>query len=243
MLQQGLVTAADRHLDVLYGFPNPKAAPVFKRMRYTHAGEMVRYVRILRHGIYLERRLPRGVARVAGALLDAAVSASRWIRHMGTRALRVEVLDSVDGRMADLCARHPLPGAVTCRRTLPYLHWRFDAAPQDRFRHALILDPGSGGVLAWASWRDGGHAATVLDFWSVAPERGFPPACIEALCETLRRAGHTSVQVEMATSRVRLESWRLGKFVARSTRPLYMRWREPSVQALDIHITSADEDE
>ena len=33
LLQQGLVAAADRRqIDLLYGFPNPKAAPVFKRM-------------------------------------------------------------------------------------------------------------------------------------------------------------------------------------------------------------------
>lgn len=32
ILQQGLFAAGQRELDLLYGFPNPKAAPVFKRM-------------------------------------------------------------------------------------------------------------------------------------------------------------------------------------------------------------------
>src|SRR5688500_18512216 len=34
ILQQGLIEAGARDLDLLYGFPNPKAAAVFKRIGY-----------------------------------------------------------------------------------------------------------------------------------------------------------------------------------------------------------------
>ena len=243
LLQQGLVSAADRQLDLLYGFPNPKAAPVFKRMGYTHAVDMVRYVRILRHANYLARRLPRSLALVVGSVLDGAYALRRWISGIGRRKLRISLHDAADARMAALCMQQLLPDTLTCRRTLSHLQWRLDAAPQGRFRYATMVTPGSDRMLAWACWRDDGQAATVMDFWSEAPEKGFPPTCIEAFCNALRREGHASVQVEMATSPARLANWLAGRFVARGTRPFYLRWRDPPVHAVDMHITSADEDE
>ena len=243
LLQQGLVSAADRQFDLLYGFPNPKAAPVFKRMGYTHAADMVRYVRVLRHGVYLQRHLPSWLAQAAGSMLDAADALRQWISGIGQRGLRVRLHDAADERMSALCMQHPLPAALTSQRTLAHLQWRLDAAPQGPFRYMTIETPDGDRVLAWVCWRNDGQAATVLDFWSETPERGLPSACIEALCDTLRREGHASVQVEMATSPARLANWLSSRFVARGARPLYMRWRNTPTQTVDMHITPADEDE
>ncbi len=81
MLQQGLIAAAGEALDVLYGFPNQKAAPVFKRLGYAQPAQLVRYARVLRHAGYLRERVPRWLAPAAGWLADRVVACrDAWTR-------------------------------------------------------------------------------------------------------------------------------------------------------------------
>ena len=60
-----------RELTMHYGFPNAAAAPLFERIGYRTLGTLTRWVRVIRHGSYIERVLiNRMLARVSGALLD-----------------------------------------------------------------------------------------------------------------------------------------------------------------------------
>lgn len=243
MLQQALVDAADERLDLLYGFPNPKAAPVFRRMGYAHVADMTRYVRVLRHARYLQRHLPAWLSNMAGPALDLTQRLRRRLHLFRYAPRHVRLQDGADARIESLCALHPLRGALTCRRDLPHLQWRLDKMPGARTRHAVVENHGDGRLLAWFCWRQDERTATLLDFWSIAPENGVPAACIESLCLALWREGFVSVQVEMATAPARLGSWLASGFRARGVRPLFLRWRARPTQPPDLHITAADEDE
>ena len=67
-----------------------------------------------------------------------------------------------------------------------------------------------------------------------------------ALLSAAREAGHASVSMEIAADASRLQSWKRCGFVERSRRPVFGHWSQegkPDAQALDLFLTSADEDE
>lgn len=98
ILQQALFAAGKRELDLLYGFPNPKAAPVFKRIGYQQLTDMVRHVRVVRHAPYLHRRLrriPGLLAAPVGALIDLGHRLRDAWRFPYARKLRAQWFDRV----------------------------------------------------------------------------------------------------------------------------------------------------
>ena len=57
LLQQALIEAADSRFELLYGFPNPKAVPVFKRVGYVHLADYHSYVEAQREveAVFVDR--------------------------------------------------------------------------------------------------------------------------------------------------------------------------------------------
>jgi hypothetical protein len=247
ILQQGLFAAGQRELDLLYGFPNPKAAPVFKRIGYRHLAEMVRYVRVVRHAQYLRHRLPRLLSRLAaplGTLIDLAHrlrDAWRWPMARGFRAQWSDRAPDI----APLWDASPKPPAITALRDATHLQWRFDDAPVASdlppFRHLQLFDGDD--PAAWFATRVDGHTLHIHDFWSRDGAQP-APAIIAAMLREARRQGRTAVSVELATSELRMQPWRQLGFEARSQRPVFgIVAGSLGEDAVDLHLTSADEDE
>lgn len=244
ILQQGLFTAGQRVVDLLYCFPNPKAAPVFKRTGYTHLADMVRYVRVLRHAQYLRRRwpqLPAWLAPPTGALIDLGHRVRDAWRWPAARRLRAQWYDRVPD-IAPMWEASPKPAALTVRREAAHLRWRFDDAPVagglQPFRHLQIFQGDT--PVAWFATRVDGATLHVHDFWSrdgALP----PPGVIVAALRAARRNGHAAMSVELATSPERLQPWLDTSFSARSRRPMYGHWFDAAAPSL--HLVAADEDE
>lgn len=241
MLQQDLFAAGRARLDVLYGFPNPKAAPVFKRIGYRPLGEMVRYVRVVRTAPYLRRRLPRLLAPLA-ALAGPAIDLLRHLRTGGggrlSRTWSTRVPD-ISGLWTD----SDKPEALTAMRETAHLRWRFDEAPDADFRH-LLLSAGDE-ADAWFATRSDGHTLHVLDFWQRRSGATPDAASLRALLDAAHDEGHAAVSIELATSAQRLQPWLDLGFEARSQRPIFghVSAQEAQDAPLDLHLTSADEDE
>ena len=243
MLQQALGQSADASLDLLYGFPNPKAAPVFKRMGYTHAGDMLRYVRVLRHAAYLRRRMPGWLATPIAFIADVTRFVGNKRHMLGVGNLRATTSDTLDKRVPVLVRDHPMPGVLTSSRDLAYLQWRLDRMPGNQHRHTLIEASPGGALLAWFCWTSDGDRAKVIDFWTINPADGPSHQLIAKFLDALWRAGQTSVDVELATAETRTTTWRAMGFSPRSQRPLFVRWRAGATQVQDLHFVAADEDE
>jgi hypothetical protein len=248
ILQQGLFAAGRRELDQLYGFPNPKAAPVFKRIGYRRLGEMVRHARVVRHASYVQRRvarLPAPLAMLAGMLIDLGIGLRDRLRIRGAGALRATWHDRVPDIDA-LWSASPKPAALTAVRDAAHLRWRFDEAPTDAslppFRHLLLRDARCD--AAWFATRADAHTLHVHDAWT--RDGGATPshAILLALLRAARKAGFAVVSIELATSAERLQPWRDLGFEARSQRPVFGTDFETGADGdADLHLTSADEDE
>jgi hypothetical protein len=141
MLQQGLIAAGRRDLDVLYGFPNPKATAVFKRIGYRPFGEIVRYARVLRHRGYLEQRIPSVLAAPAALLLDAAFGLRDAWRRATAPRLQVRWRDEADPRMDSLWECSAPRDSFGAIRDARHVRWRFDQAPIAKTRHLLLIRP------------------------------------------------------------------------------------------------------
>lgn len=246
MMQMAIVEQVREELELLLGFPNQRAASLFKRIRYSKFNDIVRYVRILRHGPYLERRMPRRVAAPVGWLLDGATRIRDALRSALARSPRTEWCERVDPRMDDLWQRSRPRSMLTARRDAPFLRWRFDDCPLARYRHLLVSDRQSGELLAWFTTVREGHLLHVKDFWSMDAEAGTPDRCLDALVGAARRDGAAAVSVEMATTQPRVVNWLSRGFVARNTRPVFGYWSKPpnTVEGnIDVHLTAVDEDE
>ncbi len=246
ILQQGLFDAGRRELDLLYGFPNPKAAPVFKRVGYRQMADMVRYARVLRHAPYLHRRLPRlpaSVAAALGTLIDQGHRLRDAWRHPRARRLRPHWHARVPD-IATLWAHSPKPQALTALRDIDHLRWRFDEAPAADgvapFRHLLLCDDSD--PVAWFATRTEDHTLHLHDFWT-REGAAATPEIVSALLRAARAEGHAAVSIELATSEARLHAWRALGFTARGKRPVFGTIGGTDDTAPELHLTSADEDE
>jgi hypothetical protein len=138
-------------LDLAYGFPNPHAQGVFKRVGYTALGGIPRYVRVLRHRSYLDRvgeaelaRLPEWMRPVAQDVLASdgwsqraaatAVDLAQLGRDLGffvaaRRQERFSVADEVPAGIDALWQRSRSEHTVVSVRSQRMLEWRYPARP------------------------------------------------------------------------------------------------------------------
>lgn len=242
-LQQGLMQAAANRFDLVYGFPNPKAAPVFKRVGYAALGEMVRYARVLRHSGYLARRMPRPLARLAGPLVDLAVAARDAWRRRGDRALRAQWIDHL-GADADALwsAGAPSPMALAVRDSA-LLEWRFGHGPESRVRYLELRDAADRSLQAWFAGEVVDGILHIGDYWSTDAAQGVGRAAVDALLQAARRAGYIAVSVQLAGAPAEAAGWLAAGFTARARRPVYGRWFGADAAPAGLHLTAVDEDE
>lgn len=244
MLQGSLLQDGDTHFDLLYGFPNRKAVPAFKRAGYRHLGDIVRFARVLRHARYLGDRLPGWLAAPAGPLLDAARRMlDRW-RCCGAGRLDARWSDAADPRFDALWARSPHVAGLSSAHDSAFARWRFDASPLDATEYLLLSDQADGELRAWFACQVCDRVLHVRDFWSDDAASGVGHVYVHALLEAARRRGHDAVSVEYAAAPEKLSGWLAAGFVERSRRPIYGRFLDGAVcDPGDWHLTAADEDE
>lgn len=244
MLQSALAEAGARRFGLLYGFPNPKAVPVFKRIGYAKLGEIVRHARVLRHARYLTRRLPRLLAVPAGVLVDVAARARDAWRSRSDSRLHARWSDTADPRFDALWEKTAPVGGVLAVRDHAFARWRFDACPFEKTRYLLISDTEGGTLLAWFACQVRDATLHVRDFWTVDAATGVVRAHVDALLRAARNAGHESVSIEIAGRASRLAGWQAAGFSARGLRPVFGKWTAADAPTdQELYLTSADEDE
>jgi hypothetical protein len=192
-LQRAVKRHVENEYDLSYGFPNAKAVALHKRTGYHELGVMRRYVRVLRHGVHLERRYGRPIAtRLAAALLDPALGAlalTRAIRPSTTHALRW--LPDFDERFDRLFDSAQSEFPILCRRGSTFLRWRFLRKPDERNQIAALVHRRSGALTAYAVIRgEPGGAAEIGDLFGARLEA--TDALLSMLIPALYRRGFGS---------------------------------------------------
>ena len=243
MLQQTLIAASEGQLDVLYGFPNPKAVALCKRVGYQHLTDLVRYARVLRHERYLRSRMPGWLALPTSWLVDAAVALRDGWQRLRDPRLRPEWSERADARMDALWQNTPQGEGVIGVRDLRHARWRFDESPLADIRYLWLHCARSGEPQAWFALREQDAALHVLDYWSIDGANGLSARHVRALLVAARAAGHASASVEISGNEAQLRGWKDCGFSARGSRPVFARWNRAMGEPPAWFLTSADEDE
>ncbi len=240
MLQMALKDAAAKRFDLVYGFPNPKAAAVFKRVGYGALGALTRHARVLRHGPYVRRRLPAALATPVGWFLDVADRLRLWSR---TRGLRIAWQAKADEAMASVWTPAVAGKGPVAVRDLGFLCWRFDQSPLLETRYLVVRNDG-GPAVAWFACEARETSLHVVDGWSARGSEGPGPTHIAALLKAARAAGHASVSVELSAAATTV-GWHVAGFVGRESRQVFgcSRNMQPEALSAGAWLTSADEDE
>jgi hypothetical protein len=239
MLQAGL---AGRQL--LYGFPNPKAAPVFQRAGYHKLGSMTRYVRVLRAADYLAGRLPKWLAAVIGPLADtlAALGFGGGRRHR----VRLEwatandpaAVNDVDNPYGRLLLRGV--------RSAEWLRWRFTTTRGHAFSIVNVYARRTGASLGYWAVQSVEGVLVIHDCAAGLLSSPLAGAAWNALFAEARARGFRSVSFECLAPSEFIDVLRTVGMLARSERPVFAAVRAESsfkVSANDTYLTAADEDE
>jgi hypothetical protein len=244
MLQGSLLQDGATHFDLLYGFPNQKAVPAFKRSGYRHLGDIVRYARVIRHSGYLGDRLPSVLTAPAGVVLDIGRRVLDGWKRLGARRLQAQWSDHADARFDALWARSGEADGLVAVHDQAFARWRFDDSPLERTRYLLLTDPADGQLCAWFACQVQGKVLHVRDFWADDARTGLGYGYVDALVTNARRAGHVAVSMEYAAAPDKLAGWLAAGFVERGRRPVYGRFLDGVERDLgQWHLTAADEDE
>lgn len=242
-LQKSMMAAGEQQFELLYGFPNQKAAPVFKRVGYAKLGELVRYARVLRHRQHLQRMMPPVAARPLAWLLDGAtVLRQELSARRGAEVVKARWVDTVVPEMDELWLRSDHGTEPLAARDVAMLRWRFDEAPLPKTRYLLLSDAKSGALVAWFACQAESGTLHVRDFWSIDAAQGTSPVYFAALLRAARKARHSVVSLEYSGPPSRRAALLDAGFVERTRRPVYGKWKS-APPAGDLHLTSADEDE
>jgi len=224
--------------DLVYGFPNANAVPVVKRLGYVHIGDMVLYVRALRHAPYLERKLPRLLAHVLGRTVDAAFAVRDLLRNAHRGRLQAEWRRTPD----DLPhARWSHPGMLEGVRDRAVLEWRFAHSPLAVFRFLYLRGGADAAPIAWFVCHRDGDVLRIADF-GFAPGAA-APHCIARLAKAAAAEGCKSLAVECCLPEQERAALLRSGFRARQRRPIYARWKDTTHASAAVRFTAFDEDE
>lgn len=242
MLQRAVIERAAAAYDLIYGFPNPKAVPVVRRVGYAKLADLVRHSRVLRHAAYLRRVVPGALARPMGWIVDTLDGAGIAWRVRGRSRSASEWVERVDARFDALWARAAIRVGLSSIRDSASLRWRFDASPVGRTEYLLLTGP-DGEPEAWFACQSKAGILHVLDFAAAASD-GPSEAHVAALLAAARRRGACSVSVQHSGAGGSLAGWKSARFVERARNPVYGIWSGNSVDRDGpIELTPADEDE
>ena len=244
LLQRSLQQSVPGVLAALYGFPNPRAVPVFTRVGYRKTLDVRRFVRVLRSGEYLRRRFPGWVAALLARPLDLAMWAVAFMRWPRTGDLKAAWGTAVDPGVDDLWAEAPHGSGPILVRDTKFLRWRFDQMPGMAVRY-LNLVAADGRLAAWFACEEKGGTLTVRDFWSREGYDGIDPSIVMLLLREARKSGYSAVSLEFGGSRKIIGIFEAAGFSERSRRPFFSYMGPDSIPERDAewYVTSADEDE
>jgi hypothetical protein len=227
--------------DCLYGFPNPKATPVFQRVGYQKLGMMTRYVRVVRATPYLRERMPDWAAALLGSLWDSLAR----LRFMaaGGPSLRLEWRSASETRPAgDLAfvAGRPL---VRGARSAELLRWRFAERAGHRFECVAAHSAGGALIGYWIVEATGG----ALEVWDCSPallDSARASRAWYALFMEARRRGYRSVSFACLAPAELVRALERAGMAVRGERPVFCALRtEHPAAAVAWYLTAADEDE
>ena len=179
-------------IEFLYGYPNKKALPIFKRLGFRVTGKVAMWVKPLRSREKLEPHLGR-LAPAGAGLLDCALElVDRAHSAAQTRGIHDEFVERFDERFDKLWQSTSCRGeTIRPRRNAAFLNWRYVNHATERYS-IFTIRRGSE-LLAYAVSRESGNKAFIEDaYWPEEKPELFD-ALFLRLSNALRERDYVSI--------------------------------------------------
>lgn len=244
LLQRAARERELQQADLLYGLPDTKAVPIFKRLGSDQQLVEASYAYVVRSGPYLRRKLPAWAAPIAtlgGELVDLGrgiLLRARALRSGLSCEWHAQMPDALDGLWSSSLEGLRFGIGVRNRQ---YLAWRFELGD---WRLGLVSARRDGRPVAYMACRridDELHVADLL----LAGDAGAQRKAVEAFLVLARRERVKVIRLDLLAPDETVAALQAAGFVVRGGRPCFIvrnRERFPEAFGESWWFTKADED-
>ncbi len=164
-LQRHALSSLDtKGLHFLYGFPNRLSEPVLLKAGYRPLGPVVRMVRPLRSGPYIERLVKGPVKKGLSIAVDLFLTAT--IRSgTGEGKYACKVIDRFDERFDVLFSRRAHSYVVIGDRSSRYLTWRYLSSPLRKY-YIFTMEDGKEGLAGYIVFYIHNNVVSIVDLFA-----------------------------------------------------------------------------
>lgn len=252
LLHKAVTACVGSELRMVYGLPNQNGAAVVRRVGYREAGEVHRYVRVLRPSAYPERMA--GLLRVKGAATALDFVFTRfdsWRDHL-SRNYALELHPAIDERFDELWRSRKEELGIATVRDAKYLRWRFADCPLKSYTViAVLADERSRLAGFLVEYMHGPHMA--LTDLLAGPRKEDAKVLVAAALMHARQSGAASLSIHCALPievlsllkergfSLRTESSRASHATGDAARRVLVYSGSATIPALEWYFTSGDE--
>jgi hypothetical protein len=229
--------------DLLYGYPNDKSLPIVKRLGYVNFGDLVKCVRLLRYGEYLQRWLPRWASRAAGAVVDRVLPLAFRPHRLLLQGWHGEWVGAADDRFDALWERVKRSNAIIGVRDRRFLAWRFFARPSHEYRVYVLSRRRGGEIAAYAVCEAIGDTFHIRDMLADPQSTESIRVLIHHLSRHAFAQGFVRLSFECMVSEAMQRTLRAAGLFQRDKMPLVATFgakAEAALAGLDWYLTAAD---
>jgi hypothetical protein len=229
LLQKALLaTCTGQHLDIVYGFPNPKSTPVMLRVGYEPVASLLQLILPLKSHYFLRKHIRAPwLSRPTSLLVDVALRFRPGIkRHERSSPRDCFVTDSFDREFDEFWGRVASRYALIGEKSAEYLDWRYRQCPVRTYRVFGVRESAASPLLGYLVFAERDHRIDIVDFaWD---ETSIELEEVIARFVRMQQTGATeSIAVSIAGSKDVSRRFRNVGFSARGeTNPLLM-YRPP----------------
>lgn len=227
---------------LLLGLPEPKAVAIFKRLGSNTQGTMPRYVRVLRFGVYLRRRMSAWLAGPVGAVADVLDGLMLRFRLLG-RSLSGGWQADFDAGFDALWQRCTKNARCIGVRDQNFLKWRFGSQPGHQYRVFTVRSRDARTLEAYFVCERSEHTLVIKDLLAAGSDRLYEG--LIRLCLAARAEGYAALSVPLLADDANIAALRRAGMVERDSRPFFGLVGESPTDrraASEWYVTQADED-
>ncbi len=247
LLQRELTSRALGRYSFLYGFPNPKSAPVFGRVGYESVGDLERYARVLRSAKYLSKYLPSIASRAIGTVVDLSTLWFEIFRRKTSSNYVAQWSTEVPNEVDQLFNRAIPNNVLAIWRDKKFLDWRFANVRAKQFNYLLIRDIKTNVLLAYAAYTSSDDVLRVEDFLADCSFPGAAARLWNELAIFAASSKFSSLTVEFMGSEAVKRTLRTAGLYLRESRPCFVHFgREDGnksvvkIKSAQWYVTTAD---
>lgn len=243
-LLKTVVSEGKKSLDIIYGFPNRKAQPVFRRAGYLELGRLSRYAKVLRSRRFLQGRLRPWLIPMASCLIDWGFAIKRRLGQFSARIfIQGEWLDDFDQRFDQLWEEGRKDSSLVSERSVEVLNWRFFLGPNKQDWKIFTIKNNTD-LLAYIVFMVVDKVVIVGDFYAADPVQRLPQL-FSLFSVEAAGLGCESISLEFFGCEAVCEQLAKAGFKRREDNPVYYlpcNQKLASLGRLDWYITGFDRD-